>query len=76
MVEYAGRGELKAAVRTAVDADMNMFTLIEMSQLMELHDGPFLPLKDLAIIGMYIEIERNKRRNDMRAEVAQRGMLA
>ena len=76
MVEYAERGELKAAVRTAVDADMNMFTLIEMSQLMELHDGPYLPLKDLAIIGMYIEIERNKRRNDQRAQMAQGGMLA
>jgi len=55
---------------------MNMFTLIEMSQLMELHDGPYLPLKDLAIIGMYIEIERNKRRNDQRAQMAQGGMLA
>jgi len=62
MVDYAERGELKAAVRTAVDADMNMFTLLEMSQLMEMDDGPTLPLKELAVIGMYIEIERNKRK--------------
>ena len=62
MVNYAGRGELKKAVRTAVDSDMNMFTLLEMSQQMEMDDGPKMPLKELAVMGMYIEIERAKRK--------------
>jgi len=62
MVEYAKRGELKAAVRTAVDVEMNMFTLLEMSQLMDMEDGETLPMKELAVIGMYIEVEKNKRK--------------
>ena len=62
MVDNAKRGELKAAVRTAVDADMNMFTLLELNQVTEMEDGENIPLKELAIIGMYIEVEKNKRR--------------
>jgi len=62
MVENARRGELKAATRTAVDADMNMFTLLELNQIAEMEDEPTLPMEKLSIIGMYIEIERGKRR--------------
>ncbi len=63
-------GKMSEAVRTAIDADINMYTLLELREMAEFEGGIKVPLKDLAILGMYIEVEKARRKDSYRVGFA------
>ena len=67
-------GKMSEAVRTAIDADINMYTLLELREVAEFEGGIKVPLKDLAILGMYIEVEKARRMNSYRIDSANRSI--